>query len=206
MRALLPPARTIEAELAQAEKSLARRPGTWPRLEAVGRAKRALGHPDWRQHLLEAVASLRKNPIEYPQRHLHVGNLLLLAGQEDAAAEEFEVIVDALAREARRLDPAPEHLRVLIPAAFILRRDRIVDAVARRSTASELGAPYALAALADADRRRDAHAALQIATELAGLARSDILASSGSAPSVWDIVEMAAEVAANASDAGTRPR
>ena len=196
IRALLPPRRDIEAELASAERSLARRPGTWPRLEAVGRARRGLGQAGWRELLLHAAQALHANPIDDAPRHLHIGNLLLLAGEDGEAAASLDLVVTALEPEVRRRDPAREHLRVLLPAAFVLRRDDIVDAVVRRMTAEELGPVHQLGALATADRARDRSGADEIAAALAGLARTDIFATSGPAPSVWDLAEMAAELGA----------
>lgn len=199
IRSLLPPSRDIEGELKAAERSLARRPGTWPRLESVGRARRALGRSGWREMLSDAAQALLANPLDDAPHHLHIGNLLLLAGQESAAAAELETVVAALAPEVRRRDPAREHLGVLLPAAFVLCRDDLVGAVVSRMTADELGPVHQLGRLAAADRSGDAKTAHQIAHDLAGLARTDIIATSGPAPSVWDIAEMAAEVAARAA-------
>lgn len=195
LRPLLPPVAVLRANLAAAEKSLARRPGTWPRLEAVGRGRRALGEGDWRAYLLAAVDARRAGQRTDIEKRLHVGNLLLLAGEDDAAGVEFEAVVAELRRHARDRDAPTLYLTTLLGAAFLLRDDRIVKRIGAVSSESELGPIHRLAALAEADRERDRAAAAALMVGFASFARESTYATSGAAPSMWDMAEMAAQVA-----------
>jgi len=192
-----PSRKAVEARLAKAQQRLTRFPRSWGGLEQIGRCLRWLDDP-------EAEAYFRQAAAATPVKEDHAGDLMRLgaiyrlAGEAEAAREQFGRARAILAPRAFREDPDPLDIEHMIPASFLVGLDDEVAALIARLRAIDPDTDllcYPIARLAEARRARDADLAAEAVAAFVATVRrygAHVWDTGGVLP--WDWVEIAMEV------------
>ena len=170
-----PNKKAVEAELAKARKRLERFPGAWIWLEQVGRCLRWLGDPEAQTYFRQGAANYKVKE-GHAGDHMRRGNLHRLAGNIEAAQQDFEQAHALYAPRAYREKPNPLDVEHMIPASFLLSRDDEVAELIARLRAIDRYTDlicYPIAKLAEARRTQNAGLAAEAVAELAAMIRRD---------------------------------
>jgi tetratricopeptide (TPR) repeat protein len=165
----------VEAELAKARQRLERFPGAWVWLEQVGRCLRWLGDPEAQTYFRQGAANYKVKE-GHAGDHMRRGNLHRLAGDIEAAQQDFGQAHALYAPRAYREKPNPLDVEHMIPASFLVNRDDEDAELIARLRAIDRDTDlicYPIAKLAEARRTQNAGLAAEAVAELAAMIRRD---------------------------------